>query len=110
MPGILEPLPGETVVESLDVPKQTYFGRRDFRFGFVVTTSAVYVPVRKRGFALTEPLAALRIPLQDLREVSLEPASVFQIQSLAVLFLIGLWAVGFLPRGLDRLRESAGPL
>jgi hypothetical protein len=110
MTEILEGRPGETLVASSAVPKDPWLDRREFRFGFVVTTVAVYVPLRKRGFALTEPLAALRIPLQDIREMSLEPASAFQIQSLAGLFLVGLWAVGNIFRMPGSTWSSLGTL
>ncbi len=70
MTVVLEPHPGESPVSALPVPGSF----RGFRFGFVVTAEAVYLPVKKAGVALYEPLVGKRIPLGAVRRVLLVPA------------------------------------
>lgn len=67
----LSPQTGENVLVACPVP--TRFA--SYRFGFVLTETALYVPVSKSFLALSEPLESRRIPLGNIQQVALRPAS-----------------------------------
>ena len=69
------PPPSETPVASRPVPSR--WGRdRGFRFGFLVTDQAIYVPAARSGFHLAEGLESRRLPLGGVSRVGLAPARV----------------------------------
>ena len=114
MTVILKALPQEAIVSSAPVPP--LFGRGSaFRFGFIVTNQAVYLPSRRPGFHLAEALEAQRIPLTDITLVTLRPAHaitgvlVLHITGLVLFSLIGVasyragynpWSAFWLPAAL----------
>lgn len=55
------------------VPKRRPFSDP---FCFAVTKEAVYLPTRRKGFVLREPLETTRLPLSSIRRVALYPARV----------------------------------
>jgi hypothetical protein len=73
----LLPHPGETILAHSPVPDSTLTKNPPLRFGFLVTSAAIYVPVLRDGIHLRESLESRRIPLSELRGVSLRPVSVW---------------------------------
>lgn len=68
---LLQPDQGEKVIAQVPVPATR---RRGFRFGFAVTSNALYLTVKSRGFTLRDPLKPVRVPLTDVKRVEFSPA------------------------------------
>ena len=129
MTVVLQAASGETPVGSAPVPRPSVLPAR-FRFGFVVTDQAVYLPFPKPGFHITENLQGARLPLRDIGRVELSPApfltrsmvllgffsAVFALAQVAIhdphapFWALNLPLVGTLPAFLLELLGASGRL
>jgi hypothetical protein len=101
----LVPHSDEVVIAEVPIPPVSLWRWRDssFRFGFVVTAEAAYVPVGRQGFSLIESLESRRVPLSEIRSVSLVPAGSLSLLLAAdlalVLFCLWMALPGLLAQG-----------
>ncbi len=72
----LTPHTGETTLAFHPVPG-VWSRDRGFRFGFLVTDQAIYLPATRPGFHVTEGLQSIRIPLLEISRVAVAPARIF---------------------------------
>lgn len=134
MSTILVPEEHEIVIRSLPLPKWRFFGRQ-FRFGYTVTSDAIYLPVKKRGITLVDPFEPLRISKEDVKAIEFRPAreipgnlfvsllccfmflfdlllglkqSVFLVAIVAVTLVVGLLDVVLGLRGRFQLKVFSG--
>lgn len=114
---LLQPDQGETVIAQVPVPAMWH---RGFRFGFAVTSSALYLAVKSLGFTLRDPLKPVRVPLSDIKRVEFSPAD----KRIALLILYGaaslifcaaavavrdwFWIFWVLSLGLQLIQEVLG--
>jgi len=92
MTVVLQPAVGETSLGSVPVPGPSLLTGR-FRFGYLVTDHAVYLPLPRPGFHFAENLQGSRVPLPDIHSVELFPAP-FPMRSLLLLgFFVALFTL-----------------
>jgi len=106
MTVILQPLPAEISLGARPVPDRW----AEFRFGYLVTAEAVYVPVPKRRMALFEPLEPRRLPVDSIRRVVLSEAPWFtgRFLFLAPFFLFNAFMAWLISRDGGQSWNIAG--
>jgi len=111
MTVVLQALPGESVLASAPVPDATLTRRPPLRLGFLITDSAIYVPVERDGLFLRERLQPRRIPLAEVRGVDLAPAPVWSAMFFLHLFLLFNALVLLAPSHIEKgeYLQAVGP-
>ena len=97
----LKARPSETIIASEDLPSRLHWRSR-FRFGFIVTSEALYLPVPRDGLPIFEGLEQRRIPLADVSSVSLRRMTFVSGEFLLSVPVLLLWLATYLPHAIGQ--------